>query len=459
MARWQSANLLHTSIAGRRFWQLSASGDHFNVQAEKALLANDPLPPGAAAKDWQTLFRAKLNIAWLPPEKVFLRAVQLPPGEATEISQMVELQMEKLSPLPVTHVVWSVYPLPRPADKPDALQTVIVIIAARSAVEEYLGQLEAQGFLADRLEAPGLDQLLALDIHEEGVWLVPGAAGEPALVAWCYGGSVQNVTLVALPSGQERGLQLRTQIEQIAWAGELEGWLPGPPKIHLVAIPTEAGFWVPIFEQAGDEIRVVPPPPEAQLVARSAQRCANSAATNLLPPEFATRYRQQFVDGLWLRGLFTVLSLYIIGVLVYFGALYSLKSTYNHVKSELAGIGQSFTNAQKDSEQLRILQDRQLLKFAALDCYKALAEHLPEGVTIDDVHFDRQKFELRGTAGADDRDAVENFNEELRHVPNPSKPAQTLFAEVSPPTFPNLNLHNNTAEWRFTCKLKETGGE
>jgi hypothetical protein len=457
MARWQSANLLHTSAAGRRFWQLSASGDHFTVQAEKALLSSDPLPAGAAAKDWQTLLRPKLNIAWLPPEKVFLRAVQLPAGEAGEISQMVELQMEKLSPLPVTHVVWSLHVMPRPADKPDALQTVIVIIAARSAAEEYLGQLETQGFLADRLEAPGLDQLLAVDIHEEGVWLVPGAPGEPALVAWWYGGSVQNVTLVALPTGQERGPQLRTQIEQIAWAGELEGWLPGPPKIHLVANPTEAGFWVPVFEQAGDEIRVITPLPEAQLVARSAQRCANDSGTNLLPPEFATRYRQQFVDGLWLRGLFAVLSLYIVGVLMYFGALYSLKVKYNHVKSELGNLSLSYTNATKDSLQLQILKDRQLLKFAALDCYKAVAEHLPEGVTIDDVHFDRQKFELRGTATSDDQDAVLTFNEELRHIPNPNKPEQTLFAQVTPPTF--NNIRNNMADWRFVCQLKETGGE
>jgi hypothetical protein len=456
MARWQFANLLHTSVAGRRFWQLSASGDHFNVQAEKALLANDPLPAGAAVKDWQTLFRPKLNIAWLPPEKVFLRSVQLPAGDATEISQMVELQMEKLSPLPVTHVVWSVYPMPRRADKPDALQTVIVIIAARSAAEEYLGQLETQGFLADRLEAPGLDELLALDINEEGVWLVPGAPGEPALVAWCYGGSVQNVTLVALPPGQERGAQLRTQIEQIAWAGELEGWLPGAPKIHLVADPVEAAFWRPVFEQAGDEIRVIAPLPEAQLVARSAQRCADSAGTNLLPPEFATRYRQQFVDGLWLRGLFTVLSLYVVGVLMYFGALYALKMKYNGVKTDLARLGPTYTNAMKDSEQLKILQDRQQLKFAALDCYKAVAEHLPEGVTIDDVHFDRQKFELRGTATSDEQDAVLNFNEELRHIANPNKPAQTLFAEVTPPTFQN---RNNIATWRFVCQLKDTGGE
>jgi hypothetical protein len=453
MARWQSANLLHTSAAGRRFWQLSASGERFTVQAEKALLANDALPAGAAVKDWQTLFRGKLNIAWLPPEKVFLRAVQLPAGDAAEITQMVELQMEKLSPLSVTHVVWSVYPMPRPVDKPDALQTVIVIVAARSSVEEYLGQLETQGFLADRLEATGLDQLLAVDINDEGVWLVPGAPGEPALVAWCYGGSVQNVTLVALPSGQERGPQLRTQIEQIAWAGELEGWLPGPPKIHLVASPTEAGFWVPIFEQAGDEIRVIAPLPEAQLVARSAQRCAKDAGTNLLPPEFTTRYRQQFVDGLWIRGLFTVLSLYVVGVLMYFGALYALKVKYTRVKMDLAQIGQTYTNAQKDISQLKILKDRDQLKFAALDCYRAVAEHLPEGVTIVDMHFDRQKFELRGTVTAEDQDSVLNFNEELRHVPNPSKPEETLFAEVVPPTFPSIT------DWRFTCKLKETGGE
>lgn len=457
MARWQSANLLHSSAAGRRFWQLSASGDRFTVQSEKPLLANDPLPTGAAAKDWQTLFRPKLNIAWLPPEKVFLRAIQLPAGDPAEISQMVELQMEKLSPLPVTHVVWSVYSMPRPLDKPEALQTVIVIIAARSAVEEYLGQLESQEFLTDRLEAPGLDQLLAADLSEEGVWIVPGAPGEPALVAWNYGGTVQNVTMVALPPGPERGPQLRTQIEQIAWAGELEGWLPGTPRILLMAGATEAGFWRAIFEQAGDEVRVVEPLPEGQLVARSAQRCSQSAGTNLLPPEFATRYRQQFVDGLWLRGLFTVLSLYVIGVLMYFGALYALKVKYNRVKADLARITQAYTNANKDRAQYNILLDRQALKFAALDCYKAVAELLPEGVTINDIHFDRQKFELRGTVTSEEQDSVLNFNEELRHVPNPNKPGVPLFAEVAAPTFPKIGP--TTTDWLFTCKLKETGGE
>jgi hypothetical protein len=458
MARWQSAILLHTSAAGRRLWQLSASGDHFAVQSDKALLSTDPLPPGVAAKDWHALFRGKLNIAWLPPDKVFLRAIQLPAGDTAEVSQMVELQLEKLSPLPVTHIVWSVYVMPRPADKPDALQTVIVIIAARSAVEEFLGQLESEGFLADRLEAPGLDQLLAVDIREDGVWIVPGVPGEPALVAWWYGGAAQNITLVTLAAGPERGPQLKTQLEQIAWAGELEGWLPGTPRIHLVATPREASFWEPFFKEAGEVMEVIAPMAEAQLVARSARRCANDASTNLLPQDFATRYRQQFVDGLWMRGGFTVLSLYVIGVLIYFGALYALRIKFDHVAKDLAGISQSYTNAMKDSAQLQILIDRSELKFAALDCWKSVAETLPESVSIDDIYFDHEKFELRGTAAADDADAVMAFNEALRHVPNPNtnRATQTLFADVTPPI---ISIHANTAEWRFICKLKETGGE
>jgi hypothetical protein len=201
MARWQSAILLHTSAAGRRLWQLSASGDHFDRQAEKALLPTIPArgPGGQGLAD---SFPRQAQHRLAAAGQGLLRAIQLPGSDAAEVSQMVELQMEKLSPLPVTHVVWSVYLMPRPADKPEALQTVIVIIAARSAVEEFLGQLESQGFLADRLEAPGLDQLLAVEMREEGVWIVPGAPGEPALVAWWYGGTVQNVTLVTLPSGR-----------------------------------------------------------------------------------------------------------------------------------------------------------------------------------------------------------------------------------------------------------------
>lgn len=455
MARWYTANILQTGAGGRRLWNLSASGDRFVVQGEKILLLHEPAPAGIAGKDWHTLFRGKLNIAWLPADKVFLRVVQLPPADSSEMSQMVELQLEKLSPLPVTHIVWSIYLLPRPANA-EALQTVIVIIASRNAVEEFLGHLETEGFLADRLESPGLDQLLAAHIQRDGVWIFPGAAGEPALVAWWYGGTIQNLTLVSLPPGLERGPQLKTQIEQIAWAGELEGWLTGAPKIFLAAAPPDVTFWESVFKEAGEEIEVIAPIPAAELAALSAQRCAAQAGTSLLPQEYATRYHQRFIDGLWFRGLMAAGSAYVVFWLIYLGGSYGSGMQFKRVQNDLKGLGGSYTNSLKDAAQIQILRDRQQLKFASLDCWKTLAELLPDTMTVGSFYFQPDKLELSGTVTADDKADVTKFNEAMRNAPNPQHQGETLFTEVSPPS---ISSHGDSADWRFVCSLKKDKDE
>ncbi len=455
MARWQSANLLHTSAAGRHFWQLSAAGDRFAVQSEKALLLNESLPSGAAAKDWQTLFRGKLNIAWLPPDKVFLRAVHLPPGDPAELAQMVELQLEKLSPLPVTHIVWSMLSCchVRRTNPTPCRPSLSSSPPARRWRSSW-GVWKPKAIWPTAWKRRGWINCWRWIMRDEGVWVIAGAPGEPALVAWWYGGTVQNLTLVSLPPGLERGPQLRTQIEQIAWAGELEGWLPGPPKVHLVASRSEAGFWEPVFKDAGEQMEIIAPMAGKELAARTAQRCAGNPATNLLPPEFATRYRQQFVDGLWMRGFFALLSAYIVAVLIYFGMLYALNIKFNHVKQDLTVQGVAFTNALKDHEQFDILQSRNDLKFALLDCWKAAAENLPESISIDNIYFDRAKFELRGTVPTDDNGDVTIFNDAMRHVPDPNRSDKTLFSEVSPPT---MNAPAATTTWGFKCTIKEGG--
>jgi hypothetical protein len=304
------------------------------------------------------------------------------------------------------------------------------------------------------LEAPGLEQFLAANIHEEGVWVFGGAAGEPALVAWYYGGTFQNLTLVTLSEGPERGPQLRTQLEQIAWAGELEGWLTGPLKLHLLAAPAEAEFWQSVFKDWGESIEVVPAASAKELAALSAQRCASAAAsTSLLPPDFAARYHQQFVDRLWMRSLVFVLSLYILGVLFYFGMLYVYELKGDKVKKDLANMGLGYTNSLRDVEQIRILKDREALKYAALDCWKAVAEKLPDSMTVDDMYFQRGKLELRGTVVSEDLEDVGIFNEGLRTAIDPNH-HEPLFADVSPPATRTVGTKG---EWNFNCTLK--GGE
>jgi hypothetical protein len=451
MARWYSANVLQSTAGGRHLWQMSSAGGNFAVQTESTLLLNERCPSLAVGKDWQTLFRPKLNVAWLPADKVFFRAVQLPSSDPAEIASMVELQLEKLSPLPVTHIVWSFYMLPRRSEKPEELQIVIVIIAARSVVEEYLGQLEADGFLPDRLEAPGLDQLLATNIHEEGVWIFAGGESDPALIVWWYGGTIHNLTLVTLSHGPERGQQLKTQIEQIAWAGELEGWLTGPFKVHLLAAPSDAAYWETIFKEAGDDVHAVAPPSIKELAVLSAARCGSEArSTSLLPPEFAARYHQQFVDRLWMRSLVTAVALYIMGVLFYFGMLYVFELKATAVKRDLANMNAAFTNARRDVEQIQVLKEQETLKYAALNCWKAVAENLPDSMTVEDMYFRRGKLELHGTVVAESQEDVGNFNDALRTASDPINHEQ-LFADVSAPT---IRLNQTKGEWSFSCTVK-----
>src|SRR5688572_16100390 len=144
MARWHSANVLQSAGNQKRLWQFAIKGENPNLAREETKLPSEPLPPKLISKDWQTLYKPRLNIAWLPADKVFLRVVQLPPADTVqETVSMLELQLEKVSPLPVAQIVWTFELLPRREGQP---QTAIVVIAARSLVEEFLGKLEGQNY-------------------------------------------------------------------------------------------------------------------------------------------------------------------------------------------------------------------------------------------------------------------------------------------------------------------------
>ena len=205
------------------------------------------------------------------------------------------------------------------------MQSVIVVIAARAAVEEFLGRLERDGFLADRLEVPMLDQLEAVAPQGDSVWLFPLTLGgqNAALVAWWFGGAWRNLSFVTLPPAGDRAAELKSQLGLLAMAGEVEGWLTAQPQWHLVADPVNATEWEQLLRTGLNEpVQVIAPPAPAELAGRSAKRAAASVAkVNLQPPEFAARYREQFFDRLWLHGLGYAGLLYAIGLVIYFCAV------------------------------------------------------------------------------------------------------------------------------------------
>ncbi len=75
----------------------------------------------------------------------------------------------------------------------------------------------------------------------------------------------------------------------------------------------------------------------------------------------------------------------------------------------------SYTNALQLKARYDVLKERQDLKYAALDCWKLVAEQLPDGVSLQRFSFaDGQKLSLNGTAPAGSNCPNHCFHDALR---------------------------------------------
>src|SRR6266699_1913185 len=392
-SRWHSCNVLQVSAEARQIWQFDARNGAFVLNRQQTSFAGEPLPARLVAKDWRTLWQPRLNIAWLSPEQVFLRVAQFPASDFNETLAMVELQLEKLSPMPVAQIVWSIQTLPQAqgglqteikskstsksetlAQAQGGLQTVIVSIIARNVVEEFLGQLE--------------------------------------------------------------------------------GWLTSPPVWHLVADGPEAAEWEPALRQGLEqplELQApVPPPDLAALTARRAAQAEPKA--NLLPAEFSTRYQQQLVDRLWMRGLLAIGVLYLVGVAIYGVALGVAVFRTRGVENEAAALSGTYTNAIQLKARFQVLKDRQDLKYAALNCWKTVAELMPESLTLESWNFSEGKrLALNGTAPSAQVKQVVEFEAAMRKATIDGQP---LFDGNKGEGLSWQNQGPAAVSWKFSLELK-----
>jgi hypothetical protein len=452
-SRWQMANVLDLRHEPRRLWHFDVAKQKADLQEELPVGPEGPVSQNIVGKDWRAAIQKRLNIAWLPLDRVFIRALQLPDCDAAELASMLELQLEKLSPLPTSHIVWMHHRL---AGGVDNQQTVLVVILPRSVVEEFLGQLDARGFTADRLDLPVLDQFLSLSPKSDSAWLIP-VENNAVLAAWWAGGAWRNVSLLGTASAADRAKALRNQIAQIQWAGELEGWLAAEPEWHLVGGPETVSEWEPaVTEALAKKPEVHPPLPPAELATRNAERALHSGNSGpLVPAEKARAYQQQLTNRLWIGALGAVVGAYVVVVIIYIAALQVLKFQQNRIGTAVAGISQNYTNAVNMRKRVQILEEQSNLKFAALEAWKTAAVELPSEMQLTSLVISKgRKLSLYGTAPQSNVDKVADYNERMaRSVINGKA------VTVTPPNFspPRANPQGVlTITWNFEANI---GGE
>ncbi|HTG44947.1 MAG TPA: hypothetical protein VK633_10490, partial [Verrucomicrobiae bacterium] len=410
-------------------------------------------------------------IAWLPKDQVFLRVVQLPAVDRQELMSMLEFQLEKISPLPVGQIAWSAEVLPIQAGNK---QTAIVCVVARDAIEEFLGTVEASHFQPDRLEVPHLNQLLADGQREDGGWLYPGTGPDAdfCMVAWWAGGALQDLQFLRLPqpaasepgSGlpdvrAARSQYLHEQLMQVAWAGELEGWLTLPVQWRLVADEQAAAYWRPLIgDWAEDGVEVHPALDRTGLAKFAARRAIRGEhSVDLLPLEFTARYHQQYIDRLWMRGLGALVAVYLVGVVIYMATVQVYSYQDNRLKTQFAGISNNYTNVLRLKERVQVLQEQLNLKYAALDCWKVTSELLPEGFSLVNLVFGGRgrSLQVHGTAPQDQQQKVLEYNDAVRKA---TVNGQLIFKDVTPPNI-NSRGGSQNINWNFECRLNVSDAE
>ena len=59
----------------------------------------------------------------------------------------------------------------------------------------------------------------------------------------------------------------------------------------------------------------------------------------------------------------------------------------DQVEQQVAALNGSYTNALQLKARYKVLKERQDLKYAALDCWKIVAEQLPAGISLQRLSF------------------------------------------------------------------------
>jgi hypothetical protein len=154
-----------------------------------------------------------------------------------------------------------------------------------------------------------------------------------------------------------------------------------------------------------------------------------------------------------MRGLGALVLVYLVGVVIYFSFLGVAWLRTNSVEKQVASVGNTYTNALQLRARYDVLKDRQELKFAALDCWKLIAEQWPGNATLEGISFvDGQRLTVNGSAPQDSVATLIEFNNDIRKAQADGKP---LFQEGSDPLGYKVT-QGGGVNWDFSVELKRT---
>ena len=383
-------------------------------------------------------------------EDVLCQILRLPATEPGELKQMLDLQIDSLTPLPIEEVVYSFQPL----DTVDGQTRVLVAIAPKATVNQRVEALEAAGLqpeivsvdtlamfraLASRSLLAGDDKLNVLVIlsaastdvivYSQGMPLavrsiVPGATAESVLRE-----ELQR-TLIAAEAGYPQralgGVTFLAPSEDLkAFAQEVANGLNAPASFLTDGAVPSIGLSL-------------------------CMQCATGegATLNLLPEEWRSRRQSTAFRQRLIRGAIGVGVVYALALAVFL-TLFAVKKTHLlRVESEIKSRQTKFLEAKELQGQLIAMTKQLDTQSSALEVLREVASRLPENVKL--TYFQYKKDQAVSIkAQAPSASAALEFQTQLEKC--------ELFSKIAPGTSRTEPVSGLT-KFDLTCTLKTAAG-
>ncbi len=340
-------------------------------------------------------------------ENVLCQTLRLPTTDPAELKQMLDLQIDNLTPLPVEEVVYSFEPI----EIADGETRLLVAVARKTAVNERVAALEAAGLPA---EIVGVDALAvfrelsrreALPADEKLNALVLVSPTAANVIVHCRAKLIAFRSLVLGAAGlADAGTRaaIREELQRTLVAAEVE-W-PGREVGRVQFATWSEALRDGVAELARDWSgpaeflsNGAAPAPAAAVCLETAR--AGATQLNLLPNEWRERRRTARMRRTLIRGGIALGALYVLVLASFLTMMGVQKARLANVEGKIKSLQAEYDDARTLQKTLLAMQRQLDTKYSALELLWAVDDVRPENVKLNSFNFKRDDtVTLRATA-------------------------------------------------------------